>query len=308
MIVALSGGTGGAKLVEGLASELDPAELTIICNTGDDTIFHGLHVCPDLDTIVYTLAGCSDAAKGWGIENDSFAALEQLGRLGNDTWFRLGDKDLAMHITRTRLLNEGERLSAVTDQMRRALGVRSTILPMTDDRVETRVTTAQGEIPFQEYFVRQRWSPEVSAVCFAGVETCQPAPGVLDAIQQAELIVICPSNPVTSIGPILAVPGIRAAIAASSVPVVGVSPIVDRAAISGPAHKLMAATGFEASAYGVAKCYADLLDTLLVDKKDRTLSGPIADLNFACIPTEIRMSCHADKRRLAREVLAWAQK
>jgi LPPG:FO 2-phospho-L-lactate transferase len=308
MIVALSGGTGGAKLIEGLASELDPAELTIICNTGDDAIFHGLYVCPDLDTIVYTLAGCHDAAEGWGIENDSFAVLEQLRRLGNETWFRLGDKDLAMHITRTRLLNEGEKLSAVTDRMRRVLGARSTILPMSDERVETRVTTAQGEISFQEYFVRQRWSPEVSAVGFAGVETCQPAPGVLNAIQQAESIIICPSNPVTSIGPILAVPGIRAAIAASSAPVVGVSPIIDRVAFSGPAHKLMAATGFEASAFGVAKFYADLLDTLLVDKKDRTLSGPIADLNIACIPTEICMSCHADKRRLARELLAWAQK
>jgi LPPG:FO 2-phospho-L-lactate transferase len=308
MIVALSGGTGGAKLIEGLAAELDPAELTIICNTGDDAIFHGLYVCPDLDTIVYTLAGCNDAAKGWGIENDSFTVLEQLGRLGNETWFRLGDKDLAMHITRTRLLNEGEKLSAVTDRMRRALGVRSTILPMSDERVETRVTTAQGEISFQEYFVRQRWSPEVSAVGFAGVETCQPAPGVLSAIRKAESIIICPSNPVTSIGPILAVPGIRAAIAGSSVPVVGVSPIVDRAAISGPAHKLMVATGFEASAFGVAKYYADLLDTLLVDKKDRTLSAPIADLNISCIATEIRMSCPADKRRLAREVLARAQK
>jgi LPPG:FO 2-phospho-L-lactate transferase len=308
MIVALSGGTGGAKLIEGLAAELDPGELTIICNTGDDAIFHGLYVCPDLDTIVYTLAGCNDIAKGWGIENDSFAALEQLGRLGNETWFRLGDKDLAMHITRTRLLNEGEKLSAVTDRMRRALGVRSTILPMSDQRVETRVTTAQGEISFQEYFVRQRWAPEASGVHFAGVDRCEPAPGVLSSIQQAESIIICPSNPVTSIGPILAVPGIRAAIAASSVAVVGVSPIVDGEAISGPAHKLMAATGFQASAVGVAKCYGDLLDTLLVDKKDRTLSEASANLNISWVPTEIRMPCHADKRRLAREVLAWAQK
>ena len=212
MIVALTGGTGGAKLVDGLAAIIDPADLTIVCNTGDDCIFHGLHISPDIDTIIYTLAGLSDTDKGWGIKGDTFMALEQLRRLGNDAWFNLGDKDLATHITRSRLLGEGRTLSEITAKMRIALGVRSTVLPMSDERVETFIETPRGEIPFQEFFVKERWTPEVLAVRLAGVENSRPAPGVIEAIHAADAIVICPSNPVTSIGPILAVPGIRDAL------------------------------------------------------------------------------------------------
>jgi LPPG:FO 2-phospho-L-lactate transferase len=308
MIVALTGGTGGAKLVEGLAAEIDPAELTIICNTGDDAIFHGLYVSPDIDTITYTLAGLSDPGKGWGIAGDTFTVLEQLRRLGNEAWFNLGDKDLATHITRTQLLNEGKKLSEITERMRRVLGVRSTILPMSDDRVETRVTTAQGEISFQEYFVKERWSREVTAVRFAGAENSQPAPGVITAILNAQAIVVCPSNPITSIGPILAVPGMLLALAESAAPIVGVSPIIGATAISGPAHKLMIACGSKASALGVAERYRDFLDTLIIADEDRRLMPEIQQLNIRAVTADIRMPDLAHKRRLAREVLALARK
>ena len=308
MIVVLTGGTGGAKLVEGLAGEIDGAELTIICNTGDDAIFHGLYVSPDIDTITYTLAGLNDAAKGWGIKDDSFVALEQLRRLGNDGWFNLGDKDLATHITRTRLLREGRTLSEVTDYLRGILGVRSTILPMSDQRIETRLMTPQGEISFQEFFVKERWAPRVSAVRCQGAEKSRAAPGVLDAIRHADTILVCPSNPITSIGPILSVPGIRVALAEITAPVIAVSPIIGAAAISGPAHRLMIACGFEASALGVARCYADFLDTLLIAEEDSGLREPIEGLGVTVISANIHMPGLADKRRLARQLLALVQK
>jgi LPPG:FO 2-phospho-L-lactate transferase len=308
MIVVLTGGTGGAKLVEGLAGELDAAELTIICNTGDDAIFHGLYVSPDIDTITYTLAGLNDAAKGWGIKDDSFVALEQLRRLGNDAWFNLGDKDLATHITRTRLLREGRTLSEIADHLRGRLGVRSTILPMSDQRIETRVMTPQGEISFQEFFVKERWAPTVSAVRFEGAEKSQAAPGVLAAIRHADLILVCPSNPITSIGPILSVSGIRVALTECTAPVIAVSPVIGATAISGPAHKLMIACGFEASALGVARCYADFLDTMLIADEDSELREPIEGLGVTVITANIRIPGLTDKRRLARELLALAQK
>lgn len=308
MIVVLTGGTGGAKLVEGLAGEIDAAELTIICNTGDDAIFHGLYVSPDIDTITYTLAGLNDAAKGWGIKDDSFVALEQLRRLGNDAWFNLGDKDLATHITRTWLLREGRTLSEVADHLRGRLGVRSTILPMSDQRIETRVMTPQGEISFQEFFVKQRWAPTVSAVRFEGAEKSQAAPGVLAAIRHADTILVCPSNPITSIGPMLSVPGIRVALTECTAPVIAVSPIIGATAISGPAHKLMIACGFEASALGVARCYADFLDTMLIADEDSGLREPIEGLGVTVITANIRIPGLADKRRLARQLLALAQK
>ena len=308
MIVALTGGTGGAKLLEGLAAEIDPAELMIICNTGDDAIFHGLYVSPDIDTITYTLAGLIDPAKGWGIKDDTFNALEQLHRLGADTWFKLGDRDLATHITRTRLLNEGLTLSQATDGIRCALGVESIILPMADERVETRVETPQGQISFQEFFVRERWSREVTAVRFDGAETSHPTPGVLEAIRRAEAIIICPSNPITSIGPILAVPGIRSALTETTAAVVGVSPLIGITAFSGPAHKLMSATGFEASALGIAQAYGDFLAALLIAEEDRGLVEAIAATNIEIACTNIRMTTLADKRRLAREVLALVKK
>jgi LPPG:FO 2-phospho-L-lactate transferase len=308
MILALTGGTGGAKLVQGLAAEIDPADLTIICNTADDAIFHGLHVSPDIDTIVYTLAGLNDEQKGWGLAGESFVALEQLRRLGEEVWFKLGDKDLAMHILRTQLLRQGITLSGVTQRIRTALDVKSQILPMSDDRIETRIVTSGGEISFQEYFVRERWAPEVKQVFFAGIDRSKPAPQVLQAIRNAAGIVICPSNPVTSIGPILTVPGVRQTLRESGRRIVGVSPIIAQAAISGPAHTLMRANGLEPSVRGVAKGYADILDVLMIDPEDQPVYGDIEKLGVKAVSANIRMNSLADKRRLAREVLALLEK
>jgi LPPG:FO 2-phospho-L-lactate transferase len=308
MIVVLTGGTGGAKLIEGLAAEIDPAELTIISNTGDDCVFHGLNISPDIDTIIYTLAGLVDSAKGWGIQGDTFSVLNQLRCLGDDAWFQLGDRDLATHITRTRLLREGGKLSEVTDRIRRSLGVKATILPMSDDRIETRVATPQGEISFQEFFVKEGSALEVIGVRFDGVEISEPAPGVVEAIEHANAIIVCPSNPITSIGPILAIPRVRTMLKEVKVPVVGVSPIIGQVAISGPAHKLMIACGREASVVGVAECYDDFLDTLLIAHEDRGRAGEIDRLYIEVVPTDIRMTSLVEKRRLAREVLALARK
>ncbi len=308
MILALTGGTGGAKLIEGLAAQLDPDELTIVCNTGDDTRVHGLYVSPDLDTITYTLAGLIDPDQGWGLKNDTFAALQQLGRLGGETWFKLGDRDLALHIRRTQLISEGKKLSEVTDRLRQALGVNARILPMSDETVETRVSTPQGEISFQEFFVKEHWAREVTGIRFAGVEHSRPAAGVLEAIRRAEAVIICPSNPITSIGPILAVPGIRSALAELNVPVVGVSPLIGATAVSGPAHKLMTACGYAPSALGVARYYADLLDRWFIAAEDQNVARSIEDLSIAPVCTEIRMTTAEDKRRLACEVLASLKK
>jgi LPPG:FO 2-phospho-L-lactate transferase len=308
MIAALTGGTGGAKLIEGLASVLDPAELTIICNTGDDAIFHGLYVAPDIDTIMYALAGLIDAERGWGIGGESFVVLQQLEKLGEQTWFNLGDKDLATHIVRTKLLGQGRKLAQIVDRIRRALGVTSKILPMSDDRIETRVTTREGEMSFQEFFVKERWTPEVLAVDFAGVAQSRPAPGVLEAIRDAEGIIVCPSNPITSLGPILAVPGIRAALKETAARIIGVSPMIGATAISGPAHKLMLASGREPSASGVAKGYDDFLDAFLIAKEDSGLVQQIESLQIEVVCTNIHMPTRAEKQRLAREVLAWIKK
>jgi len=308
MILALTGGTGGAKLIEGLAAELDADELTIVCNTADDTLVHGLYVSPDLDTITYTLAGLIDPDQGWGARYDTFAVLQQLGQLGVETWFKLGDRDLALHIRRTQLIAEGLKLSEVTDQLCRALGIKPKILPMSDEKVQTRVNTPQGEISFQEFFVKEHWTREVTGIHFAGVEQSQPAPGVLEAMRRAEGVIVCPSNPITSIGPILAVPGIRSALAALEVPVVGVSPLIGATAISGPAHKLMLACGYDPSSLGVARHYGDILDRLFIAAEDQNLASSIQDLSIGPVCTDIRMMTANDKRRLAAEVLAALEK
>ena len=304
MLVVLTGGTGGAKLIEGLAAEMDAAQLTIVCNTGDDCVFHGLHISPDIDTITYTLAGLSDAQKGWGIKGDTFTVLEQLRRLGNDAWFNLGDRDIATHITRTRLMAEGLTLSQITARIRAALGVKARILPMSDSRVETRVITPEGEISFQEFFVKEHWTREVVAVHFGGAEHSKPAPGVLDAIRQSTAVIIAPSNPITSIGPILAVAEIRKALQRSVVPVAAISPIIGTTAVTGPAHKLMAARGIEPSVFGVADGYRDLLNRLVIDHEDHGSKGRIEQLGIRVLESSIRLNSLDDKRRLAREVLA----
>ena len=303
MIVALTGGTGGAKLVEGLHLEIDPNELLVVCNTADDLEVHGLYVAPDLDTVTYTLAGIVDRAKGWGIREETFAALGQLGRLGEETWFQLGDQDLATHLLRTRWLRQGETLTQVTARISQALGVRARIVPMSDDRVATRVRTHQGEISFQEYFVRDRWSQPVEGMRLAGIERSRPAPGILEGIREAKGIIVCPSNPATSIGPILAVPGIREALREARAPTVAVSPMVQRRPFSGPAHKFMEALGMEASSVGIAKAYRDFLDWIVIEGEDAPMKERIEPLGVRARAALIRMENIEDKRRLARDVL-----
>ena len=304
MLAVLTGGTGGAKLIQGLSLEADPRKLVIICNTADDLVLYGLHVSPDLDTVTYTLAGLADEEKGWGIKGDTFAALEWMRKYGRETWFKLGDRDLATHLMRSALLREGLSLSQATGRIREALGVKALILPVSDDRIETRIVTPRGEISFQEFFVRDRWSHEVERVCLAGVERSRPAPGVIEAIRSSAAVIVCPSNPVTSIGPILAVPGVRAALREVERPIVAVSPLIGGAAVSGPAAKLMASMGIEVSACGVARAYADFVDTILIAREDEGLRERIAELGVEPVATSILMHSAADKKRLAREVLA----
>ncbi len=304
MLVLLTGGTGGAKLVQGFNLEARPEDLVIICNTADDFVFHGLHISPDLDTITYTMAGLSDAAKGWGIRDDTFVVLDWLGRLGGESWFKLGDRDLATHIIRSNLLREGLTLSQITERIRKRLGIESIILPMSDDRVETRIETPNGEISFQDYFVRGRWRDEVHRITFTGVEKCRPAPGVLDSIREASAVILCPSNPITSIGPILAVPGIRSALRETRARIIAVSPIIRGMPYSGPAHKFMAAMGIEVSAFGVASAYRDFLTLILIALEDSELMRKIEGLGIQTVTTSIRLESLDDRRRVARELLA----
>lgn len=304
MLVVLTGGTGGAKLIQGLSFEIEPKDLVVVCNTADDFVHHGLYISPDIDTITYTLAGIEDAKKGWGIRDDTFVVLDWLGRYGGETWFKLGDRDLAAHLTRSKLLAQGWTLSQITARICKALGVHATVIPMSEDRVETRVVTPRGEISFQEYFVQGHQADEVKRVFLSGVEKSRPAAGVVESVREAQAVILCPSNPVTSIGPILAVPGIREALREARASVVAVSPIVGAAPVSGPADKFMAAMGLEVSSMGVARAYADFLDVIFIDSEDRGLRGAIEALGVKTVPTSIRMESLDDKRRLAREVLA----
>ena len=305
MIVVLTGGTGGAKLLEGLSLEADPGELVAICNTGDDLRVHGLYVAPDLDTILYTLAGMVDRVKGWGVREETFTTLERLAELGEETWFRLGDKDLATHLVRTRLLGEGLTLSQVTERLARTLGIRARVLPMSDDRVETRIMTPEGELSFQEFFVRDGWSHLVEGIAFAGVQQSRPAPGILESIGQARAVILCPSNPATSLGPILAVPGIREALKETAAPVAAVSPMVGAMPFSGPAHKFMAHLEVEASSFGVASLYRDFLDLILVSPEDSPLVGRIESMGIRAIATPIVMNTVKQKQDLAHRLLQW---
>ena len=268
MIVVFTGGTGGTKLVQGLQQVVKPEELTVIVNTGDDLEWWGLHVSPDIDSVLYGLAGLLSKDRGWGVEGDSFRCLERMKELGQQSWFSLGDLDLATHLTRTAMLRAGRTLSEVTAELAVKFGIRARVLPMSDDRVSTMLETAKSTLSFQEYFVRERHQVEVRAVRFEGAEQARPAPGVIDSIERASAIVFAPSNPVTSIGPILAVPGIRDALQRMAAPVVAVSPIVGGAAVSGPAAALMQMMGWPGTIAGVAKAYEDFLDVLVVDEAD----------------------------------------
>ncbi len=302
-IAALAGGTGAAKFLRGLSAVADPRAITIIGNTGDDFELWGLAISPDLDTVTYTLAGRVDDAKGWGVGGDTFNCLGAMGDLGRETFFALGDKDLAVHIRRTEALRAGAPLSAVTAALATTLGVTSRILPMSDDRVRTRIRTPDRWLAFQEFFVRDRCEPDVLDVAYEGADRARPAPGVLDALSEADVVIICPSNPVSSVGPILAVPGIRGALLETKAPIVAISPIVGDAAVSGPAGKMMQALRFEVSATGVADAYQGSLDVLVVDRRDADCAGRLRTRGIRVVTSDIIMSGREREASVARAVL-----
>ena len=302
MITVLSGGTGSVKLVRGLA-RTSKEDIAIIVNVGDNVWMHGLYVCPDVDTILYGLAGILDEERGWGIKGDSFHFLEQMKLLGEDVWFKLGDKDLATHILRTRLIKEGLSLSEATDIIRIKLGVRQKVLPATNEPVETYVITEVGKLHFQEFWVKRGGRDRVLGVEYKGAEYAKPAPEVLDSIARARRIIICPANPITSIGPILAIPSVKEELTRAK-EVVAVSPIIGSEAISGPAGRLMKGLGIDVSSVGVANLYSEFLDVMVIDEEDVKLKERIEELGIKVFTTRILMRGREDEERLAR-LLIW---
>ncbi len=301
-VCALAGGVGGAKLAAGLQEAL-PEDLTVVVNTADDFDLWGLRICPDLDTVMYTLAGISNPETGWGLAGESFDALDMLARYGEDTWFKLGDRDLATHILRTARLHAGETLTAVTGALSVSLGVPGAVLPMSDEKVSTVLKTPAGLLEFQEYFVRRGQKDEVLGVELRGIEAARPTESVLGAVAAADVIVFCPSNPVVSVGPILALPGLREALAASSAQKVAVSPIVGGRALKGPADRMLASLGHEVSATGVAAMYEGLVDGMVVDRVDEDERAGIEALGMRAVATDSVMRNAEDRARLAREVV-----
>ena len=306
-VVALSGGIGGAKLALGLYRMLPADGLMVVCNTGDDFEHLGLSICPDLDTVLYTLAGIANPETGWGRAGETWSFMQALERLGGETWFQLGDADLATHVERTRRLAAGDSLSAISDDFCRRLGVRARVIPMCDRPVRTMVHTAGGVLPFQRYFVERRCAPKVTGFEFEGAGAAGPTAALREALagELLEAVVICPSNPFISIDPILAVPGLREAIAARRAPVVAISPIIGGRAVKGPTAKMMAELGIPASARAVAEHYGDLLDGFVLDTAD---ADQAAEIDPPCLATRTLMASEDDKRTLAAEVLAFARR
>ena len=297
-VTVLSGGVGGARFVQGLLDAIDPAGVTVIGNVGDDLEVFGLHVSPDLDTLLYTLGGVADEERGWGRADETWNALEAAGELGAEAWFQLGDKDLGLHLARAETLAQGDPLSAITERFARLLGIAARILPATDDRLRTWIQTDDGELPFQEWFVHRRHEPEALAVRFEGAETARAAPGVLEALRDADLIAIAPSNPFVSIGPILAVGEIRAAIAVRKAPAVAVSPLIGGRAVKGPADRMLRRLAGGTGPSHVARCYQGLIDALVYDESD----GEV-ELEVRSIVTRTLMTDAASRRRLAEAAL-----
>jgi len=305
-VTVLAGGVGAARFLRGLVRVMEPPELTVICNVGDDFTWHGLHVSPDIDTVVYTLAGL-EGEFGWGVRGDTHAALDELAALGEEPWFTVGDRDLATHVWRTERLRAGEPLSAVTQALARARGLQCTLLPVTDDAHPTVVVTEDGELAFQDYFVRRRASDMVCGLRFPGAASARPAPGVLDAVRDADVLIVAPSNPFVSVGPILEVPGVRDAVSASKASKVAVSPIVGGEAVKGPAAAMLRSLGHEVSALGVARLYAGLVDTFVVDSVDAKLASDIERLGLRVHIVDTMMTSEERRVQLARDVLAAAQ-
>jgi len=304
-VLAVAGGVGGAKLAAGLEATLPQRDLAVVVNTADDFDLWGLRICPDLDTVMYTLAGIANSETGWGIVDESFDSLDMLARYGEDTWFKLGDRDLATHILRTARLRAGESLTGITTYLSGALGVRSAILPMCDEPVATVLDAPDGPLEFQDYFVRRRQRDEVIGMRLRGIGDARPTDAVMKTLAGADLVVFCPSNPVVSIGPILAVPGMREALASSPAPKVAVSPIVGGRALKGPADRMLASLGHEVSPAGVARMYEGLVDGMVIDRMDERERPDIEALGMRVLATDAVMRDAHDRARLAREVLGF---
>jgi LPPG:FO 2-phospho-L-lactate transferase len=303
LVVALAGGVGAAKLLRGLVRVVSPEDVVIVGNVGDDFEFHGLHVSPDLDIVMYTLAGVVDGERGWGVADDTFDCLAMLERLGFETWFKLGDRDIAVQMVRTDLLKSGVSLSEAVAELCRSLGVKASLIPMSNDTVRTVVLSGCVRLDFQEYFVKRRTTDEVTGVLFEGCDSARPAPGVIEAIKSAERVVVCPSNPILSINPILSVPGIRDALKSTRGSVIGVSPIVGGKAVKGPADKIMTSLGLDSSAYGVAKLYNDFLDHLIIDRIDTNLRTRVEELGIQASVADTMMKDVENAVSLAAKVM-----
>jgi LPPG:FO 2-phospho-L-lactate transferase len=304
----LAGGTGAAKFLHGLVRVVPEEDVHVIVNIGDDTDVWGLHVSPDIDSIMYGLAGRLDTERGWGLRDETFRCLEEISKYGMPDWFRIGDRDLATHITRTALLQSGFTLSEVTARMAESLGVKAAILPATDHPVRTKIETLGETLSFQEFFVRERWQPSVRSVTYVGAAEAHAPPAVLNSIRDSQLIIVAPSNPITSVGPILAIHDIRDALRCTRAEVVAISPLIGHAAFSGPAAKLMEACGYEVSPSGIARCYHDFLDNIVIDEKDATLAPAIRYDTIGVHMTDIRMSDEEAATRLAAFVVELAKR
>jgi LPPG:FO 2-phospho-L-lactate transferase len=306
VIAALAGGVGGAKMAHGLQQVLPPGALTVVVNTADDFELYGLHISPDLDTVMYTLAGIADPVNGWGVADDTRATLDAIARYGEEPWFTLGDRDFATHIVRSERLRRGKSLSQVTAELANALGIPSRIIPMTDHVVATLIDTPNGRLEFQDYFVGRRQSDDVLGVTFRGIESAPAHPDAITAIHDAEAVIVAPSNPIVSIGPILGTPGIREALAGSPGPVIAVSPIIGGRAVKGPAAKMLATLGHEVSALGVARIYGGLVDGMFIDEVDRDLAPAIELLGQRVLVTKTLMGDERDRAQLAAEAIEFA--
>lgn len=306
-VTVLAGGVGGSKLVTGLARLLDPSELTVIGNVGDDVDLHGLWISPDIDILTYSLAGVVDNEKGWGFKDDTFETLEALSELGEETWFLLGDRDLATHILRTRLKREGLGATEIARRIASQMGIAVSILPATDDKVRTMVRTGTGWLNFQEYLVREKCRPAIRGIHYSGYEKAEPSAEVLGAIEESDLIVFAPSNPIASIGPILAVPGIRDALVRASAQKVAVSPIVGGRSLKGPSDKMMRFFDLELSPLGIASSYAELIDAIVIDSQDARFGGVLRERGLEVLTTPTIMKNESDRVALAREILAFCR-
>jgi LPPG:FO 2-phospho-L-lactate transferase len=301
LITILAGGTGSVKLIRGLASQT--RELTVISNIGDNIWLHGLYVCPDIDTVIYGLADILDKSQGWGIRNDSFGFIRQMEMLGEQTWFRLGDRDLATHLLRTNMLKNGKNLSEITDWMRNKYAISTKIIPATDNPVETKIITDIGELHIQEFWVKFRGNPEVTDIVYAGAERSRVNPEAIHALKRSKVIIIAPANPVTSIGPILAIKGLRKELTIERKKIIAVSPLIGERAISGPAIKYMKALKMQNSPVGVAEYYSDFVSTFVISNTDRNLSAKISRFNIKVYETDIMMDDSKDEVRLAAYLL-----